>query len=507
MIKPAHPTTFCFGVACLSAMGLLACAAPASAQAKTSGQEKASAPAPVSAPPAASVASGGLLAQLGRELSDILLQNREGVVTIRGFRQITIGDQNTTTSNPAHDSGHFPPLPPQGFPAQTIVVPVIGSGFLAQGDIVITTAEVAEDIINPIVIMSDGKPLRVAAKSLDKKNNIAIFRVRQLEGVAELHCLQMGDSDTIQPGMLAITIGDQVGFSASGGLAFIARTGRKAQSGERLYSSLIQFQGTVGPGSSGSPLFGPTGEVIGMVIAAPDMSQGGFRGFGGREGFPGRREGGTQSGGHLGSSRFDKSGRALDFKPHKSRAQGDQTASDTPSNKQPGSVPGEPSGSAPSRSLSHQMPMMFNPFGGMSGIGFALPVNMVKTRLDELTRTTQAVAERGWMGIQAENSPRPGAVITNFFNGSPADNAGLNVGDIIIQMEGRPIRSTDDFFMQLRVSSEGQTLHLVVQRGNETRVVPVRLRARPAPGAQEKMNLRVQPKVGFLRMSCDVMIA
>ena len=304
--------------------------------------------------------------------------------------------------------------------------------------------------------------------------------------------------------MLAVTIGDQAGFSASGGLAFISRTGRKAQSGERVYSGLIQFQGTVGPGSSGSPLFGPTGEVVGMVIAAPDLSQGGFRGFGGgRDGFPGRRQGDPSSGG----SRFDKSARSGDFKPHKSRATGEQTGSDTPANKQSGATQGDTQANIPARMPSHQISMPFNPFGGMSGMGFALPVNIVKTRIDELARTTQAVAERGWMGIQTENSPHPGAVITNFYNGSPADISGLSVGDIIIQIEGHPVRSADDFFMQMRISSEGQVLHLVVQRGNETHVIPVRLRARPSPGAQEKMNLRVQPKVGFLPVSYTLIVA
>lgn len=507
MLKPAHPITFCLRAIRLGAIGLLACTGPiyVRAQAQTGGGEKPTAFVPASAPPVSSSPSGGVLAQIGRELSDILLQNREGVVTIRGFRQITIGDQNTNPFNSARDSGHFPPSPPQVFPAQTFVVPVIGSGFLAQGDAVITTAEVAEDIINPIVILFDGKPLRVTAKSLDKKNNIALLRVEPMEGKASLHCVRLGDSDAIQPGMLAVSIGDQAGFSSSGGLAFISRTGRKAQSGERVYSSLIQFQGTVGPGSSGSPLFGPTGEVIGMVIAAPDMSMGGFRGFGGREGFGGRRKDDTPPGTPSDSSHADKSGRGADFKPHKSRVQGDTPASDTPANKQSGGSPGEPQGGVSIRPPSRQMP--FNPFGGMSGMGFALPVNLVKTRLDELTRTTQTVAARGWMGIQADNSPRPGAVVTNFFNGSPADMAGLNIGDIITQIDGHPIRSVDDFFMQLRIGVEGQTLRLTVQRGSETRLISVRLRSRPAPGEQEKMNLRVQPKVGFLRLPCKSRIA
>lgn len=423
--------------------------------------------------------AGSLMGQLSRELAGIVRANRDGVVTIGGFRRIDL----TKISN--LPVGPFPIVPQPG--STTTVVPVMGSGFLVQDDIVVTTAEVAQDIINPVILLHNRRIMRVVAKNLDEKANIAIFRVIEFDRAGDksgksdmpvYHSLHLGDSDLVMPGELAVTIGNQAGFRNSSGLAFISQTGRPARSIFHNYDSLIQFQGSVEPGCSGSPLVGSSGEVIGIVMAAPDPSQGGPRfGMGGFGGRPGPGTGGQP--GRNGRGDRNSNGMGNNHDPNGGR----------PANSGTGSTTGS------------------NPFGGMSNIGFALPINLVKQRLPMLIQNTVAVRAPGWLGLRLDISPPseasgghtggtqfPGVVIANLREGSPADQAGLNVNDIITQIDGQPITSQQLFDQILRLSVEGQILKLQIRRGNETRIISVKLRDWPESTEVEKMPYRVQPK-------------
>ena len=432
-------------------------------------------------------ASGGMLGQIGRELSDILLQNRNGVVMIRGLRLLT----------PAMLQGmgaeKMPQLGAAGGPPPAM--PVIGSGFLVDGNVVVTTAEVAEGIQRPIVISSDGKRLRVLSSSVDGQRNLAILIVESTDTSRSLH---LGDSESVMPGMLAVTIGTQAGFRNSGGLAFIAQTRRAALSGERRYDNLIQFQGVIGPGSSGSPLLGPTGEVIGIVMAAPDMNSGGRGGWGGM----GRdRQDGDRSGNAGKFDKFDKG--------HADKTHADKPAPDannthrlphSPDMQPPNGFfdPRKPRGAGnPGPFPFGDTPQSgFNPFGGLSTIGFALPINELRNRLPELVRTAQKVPGLVWTGVLVDGGAKPGAYVTNLYEGSPAAQAGLEVGDIITQIDGHPIRSRGEFFGWVAQGRDGQTIKVQVQRGGATRQFDVRLRLFPESEKLKRMNLRHQAEVG-----------
>ena len=439
------------------------------------------------APPTATSpsASGGVLGQIGRELSEILLQNRSGVVMIRGHRPITpampggMGTDRTTASG-------VPSGPP---PAMS----VIGSGFLVNGNVVVTTAEVAEGIQRPIVISSDNKLLRVTASSVDVSCNLAILIV---DGMDAAHALRLGDSEGVLPGMLAVTIGTQAGFRNSGGLAFIAQTGRAAASGEHRYNNLIQFQGAIGPGSSGSPLLGPTGEVIGIVMAAPDMNSGGrgnWPGMG-RDQHPDNR--GADAGKfdklHADKGHADKSAQDAGAKVHRSprmaEMQGAPNGFSDPRNTRPSGPPPFAFGDMPQSG--------FNSFGGMSSIGFALPINELRSRLPELLKTAQKVPGPVWTGVLVNSGAKPGAYVSNLYEGSPAALAGLEVGDIITHIDGNAIRSRGEFIGWVVQGREGQTIKVQVLRNGVPRIFEVRLRALPKQEELKRMNLRQQAEVG-----------
>ena len=479
--------------------GAQATAAQATGAARANGSPtlSASQPPAIVPPGLPAPSEGGLLAQMSRELSALAMQSRDAVVSIQGRRALSA--QEMQAGRPGGEPGNrFASLPPNA-PAfdRPIYVPVFGSGFLIQGDLVVTTSEVAENIVNPVVVLADGRSLRVLAKNLDKDNNLAVFRVARPLGVTALRFLRLGDSDDILPCSLAVTIGNQAGFAGSSGLAVVAKTGRRARSGARFYPNLIQFQGAVGPGSSGSPLINPLGEVVGMVIATPDMSPTGYRGGGENDGLAGGR---SRERRPVEEEHADKTARNTSAKTHKEQHSGDT------SDNQGANRPGEQNGDGRGKFASGSMPRPggpgSGPFGGLSSMGFALPVNAFRGRLDALAQNMQAVAAPGWVGLHAENGPLPGAYITNLYDGSPADKSGLDVGDIITQVEGRPIRSRWDFFMALAPLVEGQTLRVQVQRGGATRALLIHLSATPDQDAMRRMSQRVPARVGMRLLLC-----
>src|SRR5919201_3444521 len=76
------------------------------------------------------------------------------------------------------------------------------------------------------------------------------------------------------------------------------------------------------------------------------------------------------------------------------------------------------------------------------GIGFALPINMVKELIPNL-RANGRLA-RGWLGVritESDDSAAAGASIVTVFNGSPAAGAGLRPGDRVLAVNGRPVEN------------------------------------------------------------------
>jgi serine protease Do len=85
------------------------------------------------------------------------------------------------------------------------------------------------------------------------------------------------------------------------------------------------------------------------------------------------------------------------------------------------------------------------------GIGFAIPINMAKSILEDLK--TKGKVTRGWLGISIQDisediaknmnyKGKNGVLVSDVFKGDPADKAGIKVGDIITEINGKSIRDT-----------------------------------------------------------------
>lgn len=140
-----------------------------------------------------------------------------------------------------------------------------GSGFVwdSQGHIV-TNYHVVAGASEVEVRFADGRTLEAVVLGTDPDADLAVLKVEVPAG--ELQPLSLGDSEALQPGQLAIAIGNPFGqeFTMTSGI--ISAVGRTIRSGNSPFSipEVIQTDAPINPGNSGGPLLNRTGEVIGI---------------------------------------------------------------------------------------------------------------------------------------------------------------------------------------------------------------------------------------------------
>jgi S1-C subfamily serine protease len=112
---------------------------------------------------------------------------------------------------------------------------------------------------------------------------------------------------------------------------------------------------------------------------------------------------------------------------------------------------------------------------GVEGIGFAIPVDLVRGVVGELVARGRVV--RGWVGFDIANIDdataraaglaRGGVVIVQLYQGSPAQQAGLQPGDLVTRIGGRVPTSAQEVQVRIAASQPGTALLIGVQRGTQ----------------------------------------
>ncbi|MGQ0503736.1 MAG: trypsin-like peptidase domain-containing protein [Myxococcaceae bacterium] len=118
------------------------------------------------------------------------------------------------------------------------------------------------------------------------------------------------------------------------------------------------------------------------------------------------------------------------------------------------------------------------------GIGFAVPINMVKDLLPNLRNNGRLA--RGWLGVnirEEDVGPTRGAVVKDVFKGSPAAIAGLRTGDLVTAVNGRAIDSYLQLLRRVAILAPGSEAKLTVRRAGASKEIVVKLSERPAPEA------------------------
>jgi serine protease DegS len=124
---------------------------------------------------------------------------------------------------------------------------------------------------------------------------------------------------------------------------------------------------------------------------------------------------------------------------------------------------------------------------GVEGIGFAIPVNMVRGVLSDIIAHGRVI--RGWIGIVPEDVSdeqaaqlglaQGGVLIANMYVGSPAQEAGLQPGDLLIEIGGVTLHSAQDALARIAIEKPGSVLAIKVLRGRHTLEVKAHVSERP----------------------------
>jgi S1-C subfamily serine protease len=141
--------------------------------------------------------------------------------------------------------------------------------------------------------------------------------------------------------------------------------------------------------------------------------------------------------------------------------------------------------------------------GNAEGVGFAIPINAAKRSMAQLVATGRVVY--AYLGVTSETltptlaqhlgyETNRGAIVSAVRDESPAERAGLRGGDgrenfnglrvtrggdVIVAIDGKPVRSADDVVREISERLPGETVALSIVRGENQRLVRVRLGTRP----------------------------
>jgi len=234
----------------------------------------------------------------------------------------------------------------------------LGSGFIINKDgYILTNNHVVENATEISVKLGDGREFKAKVIGRDPKTDIALIKIE----ATSLPVIPFGDSEKLEVGEPVMAIGNPFGLNQTVTTGIVSAKGRFI--GEGPYDNFIQTDASINRGNSGGPLINTSGEAVGINTA------------------------------------------------------------------------------------------IFSPTGGSIGIGFAIPIDMAKEVLPQLK--DRGNVTRGWLGVAIQQiTPElaktfglkqpNGALVSDVVDGSPAENAGVKQGDVIVEFDGKKVKSSTE---------------------------------------------------------------
>ncbi|MBI2218450.1 MAG: Do family serine endopeptidase [Candidatus Rokubacteria bacterium] len=280
----------------------------------------------------------------------------------------------------------------------------LGSGVIIDGSgIALTNAHLVENATRIEVVTLEGDTYPAKVLGADTATDLAVL---QLEGVkGPLPTVLLADSDTVRVGDWVLAVGSPFGLQSTVTIGIVS--GKARHIGAGPFDDFLQTDAAINPGNSGGPLVNMGGQVVGINTAI---------------------------------------------------------------------------------------------VAGGSGIGFAIPSNMVKRIGQELREKGRV--RRGWLGVSIQPltpelaksfgvKSEAGALIAKVQPDSPAGQAGLAAGDVVIELDGKPVKDPGDVQRGIGLAKPGTRTQLKAWRDGAERSVSVTLGE--APSASRRAEERPSP--------------
>jgi serine protease Do len=263
-----------------------------------------------------------------------------------------------------------------------------GSGFVIRKDgLILTNNHVVENAKEITVTLSDKQQYTAKILGRDPKTDLAVLKI---EPKAELPAATLGNSEALRVGDWVMAIGNPFGLSNTVTTGIVSAKGRMIGAGP--YDDFIQTDASINPGNSGGPLFNMAGEVVGINTA------------------------------------------------------------------------------------------IFSQSGGNIGIGFAIPVNLVKSLVPELE--SKGSVTRGWLGVSVQPvttdlarsfglEKERGALVGDVVAQGPAEKAGIKRGDVIVSYDGKQVDQSSSLPGLVAATPVGKTVPVEILRNGKSQTLNV----------------------------------
>jgi serine protease Do len=435
------------------------------------------------------------------DFTDLVTQVKPAVVSITSKMQAGAADDEDEPQAPRQfRQSPFGGMGPQMGPRMH-AVEARGSGFIVDADgTIVTNNHVVKNAKTVSVTLDDGTTVPAKVIGHDSRTDIAVLKV---DAHRQLPYIQLGNSASVKPGQWVVAMGNPFGLGGTVTAGIVSASGRDIGAGP--YDHFIQIDAPINQGNSGGPLFTQDGKVIGMNTAILSPS-GGSIGIG--FAIPSDmiktvvaqlEKTGHVTRGYIGVEAqpvSDTMAKAM----HLSQNSGALIAgvqSDAPAARaglEPGDVITSVNGQA-----------VTNPRDLAMDIAAVQPDEQAKLQVlhegetktvdvkvgqlpsEQMAGNDQSHESKGRIGVAlAPLSPElgnqlnvpdgtHGVVVRSVEPGSPADQAGLEAGDVIVGVGGKKVASPSDAASAIRGAAKDHAVALRIIRNGQAAFVAVNL--------------------------------
>ena len=381
-------------------------------------------------------------------------------------------------------------------PDQELRQQSLGSGFIIDKDgYIITNNHVVDGADEIKVKLADGREYKAKVVGRDPKTDLALIKISSL--FKELPALPLGDSDKMRVGDWVLAIGNPFGLEETVTQGIISATGRVIGSGP--YDNFLQTDAPINPGNSGGPLINLSGKVIGINSAILPSGQG--IGFAipsnmAKKITPQLKEKGKVTRGWIGVT-------VQSVTPEIAQAFGlKETSGTIVANVVPGG-PADVAGikrgdvivSFDGKEIKKvaDLPLIVaeTPAGKKAEIKvmrdskeLTFAVKVAEMPAGKIPTSSPLSAEG--LGLTVHNitpdvmkqlqlRDKNGVVVVNVQPGSPADEAGMQAGDVVEEVNRIPIKDVNDYNLAITKSGRNKPVLFLIKRGGQTYYVTIQI--------------------------------